>query len=354
MTYQEQAQYLESYEVFSPQAVYMTSGIADRLHGMSYDEAAEALALPVPQTKKEVRESGLEVATFTPDYDYDETRAIVYANSHGNRLSQYNRLSMGILAVVSGLQVIAVGNRAIGNPSVKLDRAGRAAARQGDYTPTGWQIAAELERRNIQYADFAGMSRGADLSLDTARASRDATEVGDIYPIEAVSATDWRPEAGPFRNLRGVGRLFKNFISTEPGMWEFVKGADNPAVTESHPSAKTWSGKLAGTKYIAGLALPTNWATARGLSVGGHAERQARTLEALPDSYVMNIYGDESELALAGAMEQMESSVNQRFPGRTQSLVIPGGKHGMAEDPFLHAAMVLEARERIAKLADPA
>lgn len=97
--------------------------------------------------------------------------------------------------------------------------------------------------------------------------------------------------------------------------------------------------------YIFALGRLSNIAIAGALSKNHFEHRVTGAMEAQPDMIVHMIWGEESELALDGAMLATVANLHKSFGRRVGYTSLPQRHHAMADDIYLHTAIALHGLE---------
>lgn len=296
-------------------------------------------AMGVPDTQR-VMVDGLKpirVLDIKPRGDYDDTQARVLHLPMGNDVDPNQVYQAAtVFAAEPGKRLIAVGNpSAPGRKDGRLSIGDALRVANGDLRPTVDPLLHYLRHENITHTEHIGYSYGADKVLTAvAHSAKYDQQPGNNVALEPASVKD---RGG---KLRAMLSIAGDFSATAKHLDTYVNATNVAAFTAARKES------VGVVDYSLGLARLSNIAIASALATDKFESRAIAALEAQPQARLATIWGTESELAINGLMEQLTTRLEDRFPGRTQSLQLPGQTHSLANDIHLQAALVLQGVRR--------
>lgn len=315
---------LEGYG-FNPHVVDTVSDFADQISQHdNYSETFEAVGIGELKTVQYDGYMPVSLLDIRPE-EHDPKAAMFIHLAMANPLDPNQLYQIAAIAGTNpNTRIIAAGNPSgPGYNTGKLTQSQRKAVAHGDLRPVVDPMVKYAEENGIDWADQVGYSFGADRAMTAA--TSDAYQVRKAVAIEPASVKD--------RNLVKLGLAFG---STAKHLDHYVKESGTPAFEAAR---KDSVGAMA---YNLGLARLSNIAIARCLSIRGFEQRTDDALEVHPETEATIAWGTESELAINGLMKPIVHRL-QRSHGaqRVNPVVIEGGKHALANDIHLQAAIVL-------------
>jgi hypothetical protein len=326
---------LQAYYQFDTSILDNIERTAHEQKGRTFSDLADSYGIAdgpeiIPATK---HRKALEVLTFRPSVDYDETYALVYQAPMAMSAKDMAMSALRLFALAPGAQLKVIGNpSAIGNRYNKLKASNLWKVWCGDLGPTVEPHLAYLQEQGITSVDQIGYSLGAD---KVAAASYLAKEK---YGIKVLRGVFMEPAAVV---ERGLIRLTKDFASCKAKLDEY-SAYGGPL---SHEVRSRAGGIIDNTRYYAGLARLSNLAIANSQAQEGFMSHVLCALSASPDMQVTIAWGTESELAphtvMLDIMKQLRNGKLQ-LASQIYGLMLEGMHHAGGCDIDLHAAVMLQ------------
>jgi hypothetical protein len=273
----------------------------------------------------------IEILDILPQQDYDRT--YIYHLPMGNPLAEHMRLRMATLSLAAPDKRIV----AVGNPSDPRHGIGRLkfgdipSVWAGDLRSTVDPILQYLGTQHVYLSTHIGYSYGAEKAATAAL-------YADRYDLGVEQGVFMEPVS---LKSRGLIELATDYSSTAPALRKYIDAAQTNAVYVANNLASEKSHGMLG--YKLGLARLSNLAIAHALSKDYFEQRVQVALENQHDMRANLIWGSASELAINSLMVAVSQRLIDRFGAeRVSPMVLEGQKHAMADDVFLHTAMVLQ------------
>lgn len=311
---------------FDPGILERVGEVADRSADLSYPDFLDANNIPKVTRFKPKNGKKIQVIDFIPPDGYDNV--VVYHEAMATPLTPNAIMHVAAIALAApDTRVIGVGNP--GKPGqgygkVKLSELPELW--DGKLRPVVDPILQYLNVQKVKEAAHTGYSYGVDRVAATAQhaTAYDHKVTKGIF-MDPASVVD-----------RGMWKLGKAYYSTEEHLDHYVQSTGSRPYLES----RKIGGGLVG--YGLGLLRPTNLAVTHVLGQNGFGARLDSALVLQPEMDAHAIWGTESELAINGVMTELSSRMQQKYgSARYKSTALPGQKHAMCDDIFLHAAMTL-------------
>jgi hypothetical protein len=223
------------------------------------------------------------------------------------------------------MRVIAAGNvSTLKYNTGKLNSTNRRIVASGNFNPTVEPLLRYLDSNRVEAAEHAGYSYGADKAVTATAIANHA--VSRLVTIEPVSLQE--------RSLLG---LAKAFGSTNAALKRYVEASKQPLFVDSRKDS-------VGADYALGLARLTNIAVARGLTHPEFLKRMEAAFNSQGELLQATIaWGGESELTPDNLIQNVISKLTTNFGNnRVRAMRMPNDKHALANNIYLHAAIVRE------------
>lgn len=281
----------------------------------------------------------IQVVDFIPKGDYDEKQALVYDLPMANAANSNQLFQVATIAAARpDRRIVVTSNPSAGLggrfDSGRLNYRQRRTVASGDIVPTVIPTIDYLQKNGIERADHIGYSYGSDKALAAARTAEYAVE--NIVTIEPAST---------IRRAKFVGRLTLAlaFGSTKKALAGYNDAPD----LEIFRAARQDETRIGDLAYVGSLFKLSNLAIAKSITKG-HFETSLRdALRAQPEATATVSWGDESELSEDATMQNIVQRIDEET-GRVYNIRIAGGRHALANDVHLQAAIVHQALQRSA------
>lgn len=314
---------LEAYG-FNPYVVDTVSEFADQIsQHATYAETFAAVGLGDVKTVNYDGYMPVSVVDIRPE-EHDPKAAMFIHLAMANPLDPNQLYQIAAIAGTNpNTRIIAAGNPSgPGYNTGRLTHSQRKAVAHGDLRPVVDPMVKYAEENGIEWANQVGYSFGADRAMTAA--TSDAYQVDKAVAIEPASVKG--------RNLLKLGL---SFGATAKHLDHYVKASETPAFEAAREES------VGAMAYNLGLARLSNIAIARCLSIRGFEQRTDDALEVHPTMEATIAWGTESELAVHGLMKPIVHRLQRSHGHRVNPVVIEGGKHALANDIHLQAAIVL-------------
>lgn len=303
----------------------VTDAAARQSKYTSYQQYFADLGIPEElQTYTTNSGQPLQVLDIRPK-EYDPAQATVIHLPMANPLDPNQIFQIATMAEAnSNTRIIATGNPSVfGYKSGVLSRYERKRMANGDFQPMAGRLNGYLDKTGIEIVNQVGYSFGADLAAEAA--TSDSREVSKIIVIEPAAVV-----------MRSLGGLATAFSKTASSLSEYVNATDQPLFKEAR---KNSVGAMA---YNLGLLRATNIAVGRGLAKVGTENRLMQAMNLHSKAEVTLAWGSESELAIDGLTSAIATRLNQVNANRLRTIRMDGHRHALANNIYLHAAIVHE------------
>jgi hypothetical protein len=327
---------LESYEAFEPDIIKRVSMAADEQNTLAFSELVNSYGVgDGPQLVEPYADAKypIEVLSLKPikDIDYDQSTARVMFAPFGNAVTPSIAVrALRLFAADDAEQLLVVGNPALPvrraerwpvSGGGKVDRAGRKQLVQNNLVPHVEPILRYLNSEGIENVSlFTGYSFGADLAAE-------ATLQSNNYDIDTKSSVLLEP-GGTTR--RSVFSLLRAFSESSKHLERYINTTDS---SPYRSAVHLTSGNLA--LYAAGLARPTNIASARALAMGRFAETVNQITEVSPHTGLTVGWCEQSEVVDG-------QELNEQLSPNVGRIALKRAHHAVGDDIDVHAALVLQ------------
>lgn len=330
---------LESYDAFEPDIIDRVSRAADEQNTLSFSELVNSYGVgdgPKLVEPYSGAKYPIEILNLEPikDVDYDKSTARVMFAPFGNAITPSIAVrAMRFFAADDSEQLLVVGNPALPvrrserwpvSGGGKVDSAGRKQLVQNNLAPRVEPVLRYLNSEGIENVSlFAGYSFGADLAAE-------ATLQSNNYDIDTKSSVLLEP-GGATR--RSVFSLLRAFNASSTHLERYIN------ITDSSPyrsAVHLTSGNLA--LYAAGLARPTNIASAKALVKGRFSETVNQITEESPHTGVTIGWCEQSEIVDG-------QELNEQLSPKVGRIALKRARHAAGDDIDVHAALVLQGHE---------
>lgn len=325
---------LEGYFPFSDDIMGRIEDVAEQQHELGYEEFLDLHGITPDDLKVVAPDNSkpLEVLDLKPRTDYDETHTRVLHLPMGSGMTPNKIVRAATLfAADPTSRLIAVGNPGthFGHGYGKVPLRDLGKVWKGDLRPTVEPSVRYLNDEGIETSDQLGFSLGADRAATASAVAADYDHgvLKGVF-MESASVAD-----------RGLVKLTADFKKSDEHYKAYVADCDFPALKESRDQSE---GPLT---YILALGRLSNIAIANALSKNHFERRVTEAMEAQPEMDVHVIWGEESELALDGAMRFTVAGLQKSFGRRVRWTSLPERHHAMADDIYLHTAIALHGLE---------
>lgn len=269
-----------------------------------------------------------EVIDIIPK-EYDRT--LVYSLPMGNPLDGNMRTMLSVLSLLNpNTRIISASNP--GRPShryggVSLRDMHRVAS--GDLSPITDPIHVYLQQEGIEQSVQVGFSYGADKAATM-------TQTAHEFDHEVTNAIFIEPAAVAARSLIQLGLDFQRSGELVEA---YADKANSRALNEALHKVRNEG--LGVTGFALGLVRPSNLAITGALSKDGFASRVSDALDSQPSMKASIIWGSESEIAVPENMRAITKALTKEYGNsRVKGVELPGQRHAMANDIYLHGAIV--------------
>ena len=322
-----ESQRLGAYYPFNTTVLETVALAADANRSTSWQEIRSKL--PDTSIFNPAEGNPVEILDIMPQGDYENT--YVY------HLPMANSIDPNIMTRLAVLSQVLPTSRivATGNPTHPFKSTGKIPLRNlpavwnGDLRPVVRPTLEYISSQGIEEVAHIGYSYGAD------RAAAAAAH-GGAYDHHVRGSVFMEPAGIEKRGIVGLGRAFGDSAVALP---QYLAAADSRALNEARGLAEQESHGAIG---FAGLLRASNLAITHALSGGAFADRVRDALNVQIDMSVALIWGTESEIATHGVMQHLHDRLRRSFPERITAVTVPGQKHAMGDDIFLHAALVAQ------------
>lgn len=329
MSFTEQERLLNYYP-FDKDVVNTVAEVADRQRSVGWETIQSSL--PENKTFTAPGYKPIELIDVIPDDDYESV--------HVYHLPMANALDENMLIRISALAQALPTSRivAFGNPGAPGQGKGKISAVEfrevwgGDVRPFIEPSLRYLSSQGIDTASQIGYSYGAERAVTSAQyANRHDLNIPIGIFMEPVTA-----------HARTLIELGRDFGRTAEPLDDYVKAANSEAYSQARQLAeKRGHGPIG---YALGLARLSNLAVAHALAKESFQDKTNAALTSQSDLKANIVWGSESEMLLAIKMRHISQVLKKRFGAqRVNALEIPGQRHAMGDDIYLHTAIVLEA-----------
>jgi hypothetical protein len=182
------------------------------------------------------------------------------------------------------------------------------------------------ELQGIEIADETGFSYGALKSVISAAMA--PYDVGSTVVIE------------PVLGLRKFGRLKSDFELTAEHIDAYIDAAAMPLYEDARADCNK------GLRFDVAFVRASNLAITNALKQVEFEQVAAYALELNETMHLTVASGSESELCIAGLADAMHRNLRQDYSAiennRVHTIRLPDQYHALANDPALHAALVLQ------------
>lgn len=315
---------------FDPDVLDTVAEVTDRQSDYStYQEFFDAVGVGEPVVFRPNGAKPLSVVDIRPP-EHDETYALFVHLPMANPLDPNQRFQLGMLAATNPHnRIVGMGNLSgVGYETGRLSLAEGWQVARGKgldvLVEGGYQYA---EAAGIEMADEAGFSYGALKAVVSATFSPYA--VNNTVAIEPVL---------PTRKFR---KLTADFASTAKHLEEYVQAADLPLYEQARADCST------GIKFNLAFVRATNLAITSALGRVAFEEMAGAALVTHDDMHLTVVSGSQSELCLDDAAARIHRTLQRDHSSpdnpRVHAIRLPGQYHALANDPPLHAALVLQS-----------
>jgi hypothetical protein len=333
----DEAKRLAEYYPFDTDVLETVARVADEQRSTTWGKYR--LALPEVQLYTPDDNKPVQIVDIIPEGGYDDVQ--IHYSPMGCRLdaNMLTRIAT-FAAALPTTRLIASGNASVpGADGGKAKFGDIPAIWSGDLRPTVAPTLAYVARyfdsQQVNAITQVGYSFGADKAATGSQLAADynlAVRQG-IY-IDPASVV-WR----------GIPRLAYAFHRAGKSSNRYVAAADSEVLNAAKAEADRQGYWLAG--YVAGLLRPTNFAIAHALSRDGFEGRVRKAFESQPEGIDIDIvWGSRSELATHGLILAVTKRLAADYgQDRVRATAIEDQTHAMANDIFLHAAILLQSRK---------
>lgn len=275
----------------------------------------------------------VEIVDIRRDQEKD---VFIYHLPMANPLDTNQLFQIATVAdVLPNTRIIAAGNPAGLGRKFKggsLDKPQRDAVRQGVLSPVVAPLNHYVEDQGITEVGQIAYSWGVEKANEmTASVNAKVTDVIEIEPVSFVP--------------RGVIKLFGTFMSTNKGLKELKANCDFPMYKEARKTA------IKGLPYLAGILRPTNQAMAEYMARGELFFNADEALDIQRDARLHVAWGSKGEFggnADSAIPRVVRALTVVHGVERVFGMRLRDGKHALANDVYLQAAIVHESLGRVA------
>lgn len=313
---------------FSAETIDVVTEVAKRQwQSGTYQEYFASLAIPSPQLF--VGKSGAGVIVVDVPAKRKEEGVLVMHLPMANPLDTNQLFQVAtIVAANPGYRVIAFGNPSGGAYRYKaqalssLKRRGIASDNHSEYLVE--TELAYLASQKLTRVSHIGYSFGA------LKALLESYHAGTIAVEHLITI---EPPAHP----RPLIQLASDFLRTDAHLNRYVDRADTPIFIQARKDA------VNGRDYRRGLLRPINIAIARLLARADFIDILTKTMVLHPALRVTLSWAGKSELGNDAHFTVSAHHLSLAMPGRLNAMRFADAHHSVANDPYLHAAIITES-----------
>lgn len=332
--YDSTAKRLREYYAFSDETINAVAKFAEtQASYKTYQDFFETVGMPEAKIHRIGKKQGAVVIDIIPKKL--AKRAIVMHLPMGNPLDPNQQYQVATIAgLFPDARVIAFGNPSGGKYShvehdlTVLQKLGIAAG--ANVKPL---VAAELDylkTQGIKNAYFAGYSYGALKALVSAKYVEEGMVQG-VITVELVS------------HPRSPLKLVNDFKQTLEPLGSYVQATQLTTFQAARDTS------IGGRDYHKSLRRSINLSIGSLISRMNALKLAQQLLRRKPNLQLTMAWGSKSELVDDVRMVQAIDQINVAFPGRVKGIQLYEHKHGLANDVHLHAAIIHEALQKVAK-----
>lgn len=273
----------------------------------------------------------LEVLTFTPKTDHDESHARLYHLAMATSIDANRTMHAIRLFGADPTERLIV----VGNPAGPGHGAGTVTMRQAfetvrkhDLRHFSQPALRYLGEVGISSADEIGYSYGADKALATSRLAPE-------YGIETPNGVFIESASSIKRNPLVLTHAFSRSLAPQRS---YIDQTGSDAYINIHDTA----GKAGLLMYAAGIARLSNIAIGCVLANSGYDERLEALAKEQPETAITVGWGSASELADDEVMAELTARLSGKYRN-VRAMRLEGMHHAGDDDIDLSAAMVLQA-----------
>lgn len=322
---------LQGFYPFSDATLATVEAIAGRHQNQTLGQFFDGLGIGEGTQPFQIRDYKADGRIQVADFGPEDGDTFVYHLPMANPLDSNQMFQIGTVAsAMPDARLIAVGNPSGRRASKAGTLRGnqRTQVRDGNLRSVVTPINHYVEDCGIEEANQIGYSYGVEKALKMA--STVNAKVSEVVAIEPVS----------LRRM-SVPRLGRTFMSTDKGLQKHKADAESPVYKEARRDAI----KLA--RYTLGLVTPTNLAISKYMARGEFSKHAHEALTDQPDARLHLVWGTETEFRTGETMPWAALDLaEQHNPFNIKTMPLKDGKHALANDVYLQAAIVLESVTR--------